>query len=247
VKYSQIVYITLYFIIFSSNSVDARRISKEKHLKNIADSIHIADSLNRLDSIRIADSLCNARYKFAEEQLNEEESTEMELNRVDSQYLVNAVATYGQSVSYESDDKNSVHEIIIDNNSTTSKKLDSIETLIDSFNTILYRNNSRYNQMKTYSVKDKKAFMQFLVKNNIKDTSEIINCCQLLYGLSELEQQKLFLILETQSGDNRAVLHLHLKRVRNELEELSRFLLSLSPQVPQTQIKSSTRTKRFLF
>lgn len=201
--------------------------SRDNREQKVADSLRVVDSVRVADSAKTAESLLLDRYALSDKEFKDNQKQKME------QRIQDSIARTNNDASDDySEKQDGPLEVVIDEKSPYAPQINILQAKIDSINSLLYDNDSKYRKMKDYSLKDKKAYLQYLIFHHQKDTSEVLKCCQMLYESLQFEQKKLDLILKTQQGNGRSVISLYIRKTRNEAGEISQLILSLSPSVP---------------
>lgn len=231
----------LFFILVSAFSCANVKLNTLQQREQIqADSLRIADSIRVADSVRTADSLLQARYEMGDMQLQEREKGEISIIESRIQVDMDTVTD-----TYASDNNAlASREIVIEQDNPYAREIDSLQAKIDSLDDLIYARDKKYASMKEYSLVDKKAYIRFLLKNHMKDTAQVLSCCERLYEILNLEHQKLVYILKTQKGNTRGLVNLHIKKVRAEMGDIGCFMLSFRPEVPG-KVKYEKNKERF--
>lgn len=215
--------------VFSiSTQAKLRLYSRALAEKYVADSLKRIDSLRVADSIHVADSLMLARYQTADtvfrmERIKKEK--EMEVYKpveVDS----------SERVFRDSVDIFSARTIKIDEGSKYAHQIDSLQNRMDSICNAIHDHDPWFKKMKTFHISEKKRYMTFLMQNNYKDSASILACCNQLYQMYSSRIDLLTAIKNSQTHNTRNFVNYHIENIRQQLAELSDFIVALSPEVP---------------
>jgi hypothetical protein len=200
----------------------------------IADSLRVIDSLRIADSIRIADSCMIARYRVADKIRTIEKAKKAEEKRKNEELKRTIALTEDTSAAITSSavDNISARTVVIGSNSPYVKEIDSLQSKIDSLSDYLYDGDSRFKTMRTFAVSEKMRYMLYLLKNKMKDTSEIVSCCNKLFELYALKYDLLLAIKKSQDDNTKIFIQAHIEEHRRKMAELGDFLVSLTPEVP---------------
>ncbi len=225
-KYLEVSAVFILLISFGCTNVKLNSFQRREELN--VDSLRVADSLRVVDSIKTHDSLVLARYAESDKKI-----TEVEIYEKKIEESVALMKEQAALESYESDvGFFEPREIVIEDDNEYAGAIDSIQNKIDSLTQLIYESDERYVKMKDFTCKDKKAYMKFLLKNHFKDTSEVLSCCERMYTMLELEYEKLQLIIKTQEGNSRGFINLYIRKAKQEMGEIGRFMLLMSSDVP---------------
>lgn len=227
-----VVIAAMLFAVFCSCSLKPRLYSREAEEQRIADSLKVVDSLRVVDSIRIADSMMIARYRTADATLKKEK--QHHLDSTCSAMFVFEEREKVPGVQDLDDDADAVsaRSIEIDPDSPQAKKIDSLEAEYDRRNSRLHDGDDHFRKMKRFAVSEKKRYMRFLLKHKMKDTAQIAAYCNSLAELYRIRLAFFVAIQESQQGNTKSFVRLHIEEHKRKMEELSNFILALSPDVP---------------
>lgn len=216
----------LVLILIGCSKVTLYDYDKREQIKT--DSLSVLDSLKIADSIRVHDSLMAYHYLTADE-------TREELNERKAARLA-AIQKYKEdsaSMAAEPTKKKPGPTIIvIKEDMKSAKKIDSLQTEIDALTDKIYGEDELFLEMKDFNLHEKKTHLRYLLRENKKDTNEVLTFCEGMHQCLKMEHEKLYLILETRKDDTRAVINLYIKKVKAEMGQLGRFIYSLTSSKP---------------
>ncbi len=187
------------------------------------DSIRIADSLRVADSIRIADSLMMARYRSADQRLKKAKQEETERKKRLQELRREAARQQEDSTG----DAVAAREIVLPPDSREARIVDSLESVIHSREQRLYQ-DAEFGKSRDYSLPETIRYCRYLLKHAKRDLEQVTGFIEEKHALLSMELRKLNILMDTQEGNNRAFLLLHVKRVKEDLSYLSGFLVTLS-------------------
>jgi len=194
----------------------------------VADSLKILESIRIADSIKTADSLLLTLYDKSEKTLVQQEK-----ERAARAAALKAYEAMDTAASSKSDTSVSpAREVIIDENSPQAKVIDSLQVIIDSLDAAMYGKDPYFSKMKNLSFQDKKAYLKYLLKNHLRDTTQVVTFCECFHCQLKTEHEKLLVIMETQEGDTKGVIHLHTKKTQVEMGDIGNLIYTLSSKVP---------------
>lgn len=222
-------------LLISLSDAKMRLYSRDLAEKWVTDSLHRIDSLQAADSLRVSDSMLVARYQDADKTIKNERCKAAEIaarNAAEKLLLDSINAAHRDSVMPEDVDNISARTIIIADTSPFAHEIDSLQRRVDSICAAIHDHDKWYTTMKTYPVSEKKRYMQYLMKNNIKDTTAILACCSKLYQMYVYKHELLLAIRKSQSTNTKSFMTLHIDEHKRRMGELSEFLIALSPTVP---------------
>lgn len=213
-----------------SCSIKPTLYSREIEQQRIADALKVSDSLRVADSIRIADSLMIARYHKADEVIKEERQ-----HHKDSVFSEMFIFNNDEPVNEPLDDDTDVvsaRSIVIDPDNPQMRKIDSLQAEFDRKNALLHDKDTLFKMMKTFAISEKKRYMRFLLQHKMKDTVQIAAYCNSLADLYKTQLAIFSAIQESQEGNTKSFVRRHKVRYESRMEELSEFILALTPEVP---------------
>ena len=218
----------------TSCRVNPRSFSREEKQKRMADSLRIVDSLHVVDSVRIADSIMISRYQKADSvRVKEREEKRIADERLAA---ATAVAPSPEKIEYESDDDIvSARTIAVDSTTPYARLIDSLETEHDHINNQIHDYDEHFKTMKIFPVSEKKRYIEFLLRNKLKDTVEIAAYCSDIEKLYKIRFELLCAIQNSQEGNARIFLQSHIERHKRKMAELTELLLIYSSDVPYLQ------------
>lgn len=217
--------------VYSSCSVHPKLYSREELEQRAADSLRIVDSLRVADSIRIADSLMIARYHSADKVIKNERQQQQD-SIVSEMFVFDAILPSDNTIREEEGDAVSARSIQISPDNPLATKIDSLQVEFNRKNALLHDGDSHFKNMKTYATSEKKRYMQFLLKHKMKDTAQIAQYCN---GLADLYRTQIAIfeaLQESQDGNTKSFVRRHRLLYEERMEELSEFIVALTPEVP---------------
>ena len=218
------------FAVFSSCSIHPKIYSREEQQQHIADSLRIVDSLRVADSIHVADSLMIARYQNADKVIKNERQQQQD-SIVSEMFVFDATVPVNEQADEEGDAV-SARSIKISPDNPQAKKIDSLQAEFDRKNALLHDGDSHFRNMKTYATSEKKRYMRFLLQHKMKDTAQIAEYCS---GLADLYRTQIAIfeaLQESQDGNTKSFVRRHRQLYETRMEELSEFIVALTPEVP---------------
>ncbi|MBN1757117.1 MAG: hypothetical protein JW863_02300 [Chitinispirillaceae bacterium] len=216
--------------------------SKQRRLDSlrVADSLRIIDSTRVADSMRIADSCMMARYHEADmirtmekaQKAEAEHNVEEERRAEELKKTILLSEETSEPNTPSGGDDVTARTVVIDQHNPYARTIDSLQARIDCLNSTIYDNDARFRDMKTFAFSEKKRYLQYLMKNKMKDTSAVLDCCNRLFEVYTLKHELLLAIQKSQAGNTKTFIQYHIEEHQRKLAEVSDFLLSLSPEVP---------------
>lgn len=128
---------------------------------------------------------------------------------------LNSEEFYSESDSYHS------RKIVVENDSVL-KILNAIQVEVDS---LKQYSDRYYLEMIELSNSDRIRYSDFLLTNKLKTKVEIVDIYKHFHRILLIENDKLNIILDTQTGNNRAFLHQHIKNKRHEMLIVNNIIL----------------------
>jgi hypothetical protein len=225
------VMILLFVVSFSANAT-IHLYSRALAEKHVTDSIRAIDSARVADSLRIAthiaDSLMIARYRIAEKDLKIEKIKEQK----ELEAFKPVVIDSSEQIIQDDVDNISARTVVIDQNNKYSAEIDSLQRRTDSIQNSVYDQDPLFKKMKSFPVSEKKRYMIYLMQNNLKDTTAILSCCNLLYLAYSSKIDLLIAIRNSQVNNTKSFMTSQIEVVKQRMSELSNFIVALSPKVP---------------
>lgn len=234
---------SILLLLIISISTDARihlysRELAEKYAASLkkADSLRIVDSLRAIDSLRIADSLHIAdslmilRYKMFDAETVKEHAR-MKKEKETAIYKPLEIDS-SELIPEDTLDNISGRKIVIDENTPNAREIDSLQKMVDSLNNSIHDKDSWFKNMKKFPISEKKRYMVYLIDNRFKDTAQILNCCNQLYQMYSTRISLLSAIRKSQSGNTKSFISGHIEMIKQQLVELSDFIVALSAETP---------------
>ena len=209
--------------------IHIRLYSRSQVEQKTIDSLKVIDSLRIVDSIRVADSIVIARYQQAETTISNEKAANPVVP-TDSVFMPESMKQPSNTPTYV--DNLSARTIVIDPDNRFADQIDSLQSVIDLKNDALHDNDRHLKKMKVFPVSEKERYINFLLKNKIKDSTMVLAYCTSLYEIYKLKQQLLIAIRNSQDGNTKSFISYHLEEHLRKMGELSELLLSLTPTVP---------------
>jgi hypothetical protein len=200
----------------------------------------IADSLQRIDSIhtarrvadssRVADSLAVVRYGESDSMLAAERRQE-EKEAAEIQFLGKVGDTVSIQISAPIDDI-SGRTIAIDPKNPYVNAIDSLQKVVDAINGSIHDNDGRFKEMKAFPISEKKRYIDFLLKNKMKDTAAVLTYCNSLAAMYKVKYELLVAIKNSQDANTKKFMQYHIEKHQRKMAELNNFILSMTPKVP---------------
>jgi hypothetical protein len=225
------VMILLFVVSFSTNAA-IHLYSRALAEKHVTDSIKAIDSSRVADSLRIAtrisDSMMVDRYRAAEKDLKTEKIKEQKALEAFKPVAVDS------SVPIIQDDVDdiSARTVVIDQNNKYAAEIDSLQKKTDSIYNSIYDQDPLFKKMKTFPVSEKRRYMIYLMKNNLKDTTAIQNCCNQLFQAYSSKIDLLVAIRNSQTNNTKSFMTNQIEIFKQRMAELSNFIVALSAIVP---------------
>jgi hypothetical protein len=170
-----------------------------------------------------------SKYKIAESELKKEREV---MRIVEEQQA--AVIPDSSSDSDLTESVPELYNITLADSSQEVKIIDSIDLAIFSLETKLFKNDNRLKKMKTYDTPTKIDYLLFLRKNNYKTTNDLQLIAEILLEVKQLEKSKYSVIMSTQSGNRREVIHKYIKKMNDEMNKLTDFVMRINKNEPVT-------------
>jgi hypothetical protein len=195
-----------------------------------------------VDSSRIADSLQAAEQKMIAEFAAAEEALKADKARKEQQRLEQEqlVAKLQQEARENpTTAKNAVESrtIVIDPTSTIGITIDSLDREITAVRTKLYRTAKEYKKLETLNADDQVAYLEFMIANKLRDTTEVVGAFEQLYQVHKMESDKLTMLRDTNEGNERSFFQAHLRNAQKQMSRLGALILNLSPQAQSPKIR----------
>ena len=212
----------------------------EKREQITTDSLSVLDSLKIADSIQTYDSLLAYHYLTADETREELKKRKTARLTAIEKYKEDSIVAAADTTTKEKPSGPTL--IVIKEDTKYAEMIDSLQTEIDNLTDSIYGEDPLLLEMKDLKFLEKKAHLKYLLREHKKDTAEVLAFCESMQQLYNLEYEKHVCIMETQKGDTRGLINLHIRKIRAELGELGRFIYSLTSKMPP-KIKYKTRKK----
>lgn len=107
---------------------------------------------------------------------------------------------------------------------------DSVNLIIDSLQRVVNKYNTGdkyYNELVNLNTTDRIRYNRYLVNNKIKTTAEITEMYKQLQLSLQTEYDKLYLIMNYQTGNNRVRMNNRVRSKRNELHTVSSLIIAM--------------------
>ncbi|NLG18946.1 MAG: hypothetical protein GX556_16595 [Fibrobacter sp.] len=219
-------------LLFSfSSSAKIRLYSRDFASKCVADSLARIDSMRVADSIRVADSTILSRYKTADIAYEDEKVKKQKEIEASKPVEIDS----SERIIQDSVDVISVRTLIIDEDNPFAREIDSLQNIMDSICNGIHDHDPWFKKMKTYAVSEKKRYMIYLMKNNLKDTSQILTYCNQLYQMYSTRIDLLGAIRNSQTTNAKIFITSHSHNLKEQMAELSDYILKLSSEEPSIQ------------
>ncbi len=224
---AKVIPIACVLVLILIDSASPKFYSRARQLKWVADSLKRIDTLRIADSVHKADSLTVVRYERSDSMLVKEKRREAEERKNAPVMPDTEIIAIPREV-----DNVSGRTIVIDPKNPYAKAIDSLQKVIDSLNNFVHDNDSRFKEMKTFPVSEKKRYILFLLHNKLKDTSALVTYCNNVFEIYKVKQDLLLAIKNSQDPDTKNFIQNHIEEHRKKMAELSNFMLALTPKVP---------------
>lgn len=180
--------------------------------KNAKDSTDQSVSSTVIDPVqkRINDSIFLEEFSKAEREWKLSQEKEKEIKK-------------------ERENKAAKNDVINFNykNSKNASLIDSLELRIKGLSRAIYDSDTTYKEMETLSFEDQLNYLDDIVKKNNSRSNEILQFYNKMYTVYNLEKEKQVLILETQQGNDRGLVTLHIKNTLEKLRKLDQEIIAL--------------------
>ena len=180
--------------------------------KNAKDSTDQSVSSTVIDPVqkRINDSIFLEEFSKAEREWKLSQEKEKEIKK-------------------ERENKAAKNDVINFNykNSKNASLIDSLELRIKGLSRAIYDSDTIYKEMETLSFEDQLNYLDDIVKKNNSRSNEILQFYNKMYTVYNLEKEKQVLILETQQGNDRGLVTLHIKHTLEKLRKLDQEIVAL--------------------
>lgn len=223
------IYGIMLLALFSISSDGKLRLySRTLAEKHVTDSLNRIDSLRVVDSLRVADSLVINRYQCAEVEIRKEK-----IRIEKSMEVYKPVETdSSERIFRDSVDIFSARTIKIDANNQYALTIDSLQNRMDSICNSIHDHDRWFRNMKIFPISEKIRYMNFLMKNNYKDSASILVCCKQLFKMYSSRIDLLTAIKNSQTHNTKKFVNYHIENIRQQMTELSDFIVALSPDIP---------------
>lgn len=217
------VYAIIAMCLLGLVSITEAKSRRQRREEARLDSIRVADSIRIADSIRVADSLTLARYASADQKRKEKQQREAQrreqLARLREQAARERYRSEGDAVAGR--------EIVLTPGSDEERMADSIQAAIESMHDSLF-DDPLFGKTRDYDLPDKLRYCGYVLENDKAGREEVAAYVEGLHALLSMEYDKLRIIMDAQEGNNRAFLLLHVKRLKDDLRDVSAYLSRLS-------------------
>jgi hypothetical protein len=223
----KIITVAVIFVMVLSGNASSGWYSRARLDKWVADSLKRIDTLRIADSVRKADSLTVMRYQQSDILVVKEKQREAEERKNAPVMPDTEVIPIPGMV-----DNTSGRTIVIDPKNPFAKTIDSLQKVIDSINTRVHDNDSRFKEMKSFPISEKTRYMVFLLKNKLKDTTSIVAYCNTLFEMYKTKHDLLLAIKNSQDPNTKNFIQHHIEEHKQKMSVLSNFILAMTPKVP---------------
>lgn len=221
--------VTLFLlVIITGTSHGIHLYSRALAEKQVSDSLKAIDSVRVADSLHVADSMVTARYAIADTVYKNEKIKK----KAEQEAAMPVKVDSSQRITSEDVDNVSARTIEIDDGSPYAKVIDSIQNRFDAVYDSIHNTDPWYKKMKTYHVTEKKRYMNYLLKNNMKDTASLLIYCNKLYEMYQMKIDLLIAIRKAQKANDKLFVTYHIEEQKRRIAELTEFLVALTPVVP---------------
>jgi hypothetical protein len=209
-------------------SVLARR-QRDADSAFMVDSLRQVDSVHRVDSLRAVNQSMIDEFAAAEEALKAEKARR-EQERLEQERLASQLQQ--EAVERATANENAVdgRTIVIDPKSAVGIATDSLDREIAAVRARLYHTAKEYKKLETLNADDQVAYLRFLMKNKLRDTTEVVSAFEYLYQVQKMEYEKLTILRDALQGNDRSFVQAHLRTVQNQMGRLGVMILSFSNQ-----------------
>lgn len=115
-------------------------------------------------------------------------------------------------------------EIIITDDSLLAE-INYYQNKIDS----LHNYDNKYSkEMQELNLSDKERYINFLLKNHLKDTIDCINLCHRIHKILNHECDKLYIIAQAQKDNTKTFVNQHIKSKHAEMKVINNIWLNLA-------------------
>ena len=121
--------------------------------------------------------------------------------------------------------------ILIDPSNPYARLIDSLQKSIDSLNSALHDGDSRFKEMKGNSISERQRYIQFLLRNKMKDTSAVLSYCNGLFEIFKIREKLLFAIKNSQDPNTKFFIQRHIEKHKQKMADLNNFILALTPKL----------------
>ena len=112
-------------------------------------------------------------------------------------------------------------------NSRNASLIDSLENRIKGLNKEISKSGKFYKKIEELSFDDQLTYLDSISKKNYRRRNEILQFYDKMYNIYNLEREKQVLILETQEGNDRGLVALHIKNTLEKLRKLNQEIIAL--------------------
>ncbi len=204
-----------------------RLYSREQTKQQTVDSMKILDSIRVADSTRIADSIVIARYRNADMKITDEREAAKA-----AAALPGPVVEPIRSTVPAYSDNLSARTITIAPDNPYAREIDSLQARINVVNDSLHDNDRYFKKMKAFPTSEKQRYISYLLKNNRKDSLQVLSYLTKLFELYKIKQNLLIAIRNAQDANTKSFISYHLEVHLRKIGELSELLLAYTPNVP---------------
>jgi hypothetical protein len=215
------------FIMVLIDSASPGWYSRARQEKWGTDSLKRIDTLRIADSVHKADSLTVIRYEQPESLVIIEKKRDAE-ERKNAPIMPDTEVIPIPGMI----DNTSGRAIVIDPKNPYARTIDSLQKVIDSINNYVHDNDSRFKEMKSFPISEKKRYMMFLLQNKLKDTVAIVTYCNMLFEVYKAKHCMLLAIKNSQDQNTKNFIQHHIEEHRQKMADLNNFILAMTPKVP---------------
>jgi hypothetical protein len=213
------------FVLMMFEPAFAKMYSRALREKWVADSLRRIDSVRITDSMHIADSLTVARYGQSDSIIAVERKQAAETPPPPVMPDTGVIPIPGEV------DNLSGRTILIDPSNPYARLIDSLQKSIDSLNSALHDGDSRFKDMKGNSISERQRYIQFLLRNKMKDTSAVLSYCNGLFEIFKIREKLLFAIKNSQDPNTKFFIQRHIEKHKQKMADLNNFILALTPKL----------------
>jgi hypothetical protein len=187
-------------------------------------------------SLQASEQKMIAEFAAAEEALKADKARK-EQQRLEQEQLVAKLQQEARENPTTAKNAVTGRTIFIDPTSAVGITIDSLDRTITTVRTKLFRTAKEYKKLETLNADDQVAYLEFMIANKLRDTTEVVGAFEQLYQVHKMESEKITLLRDANDGNERSFFQAHLRTTQQLMGKLGALILGLSSQASSPRIR----------